>query len=388
MLKKAIISLVLLAMGLIVAVSIFSRKAPDILRAQIEQALNKKVIIDNIEYRFPYEFELQGFTIKEKGKPFDNEVSFNADRVFLRMSPWAFSQRALIIDRIEVEKATIIVRHWHGDLYQALSGVMRPAGPAVSSGGGSDISGKGALKAMPLTIHELNITNSLFQYADYDISREGFVASFNKINAEVRDIELPATSHRTTFWLSAALAQGRDKRPGKVEFSGWTELLTLETDATLSMQSVFLPYFQPYYSQVTSSLLEDGSVDIQAVAKIHDKVLDANVGFELTSLHFSSYEGTGELFGLKAEEILAFLKDSSGRLKFQISAQWNISDKSVRLKDIFRKSIERSLRETVLGSVGNILIDALQKMTDGPSASSGKDGIEAKIKKIKDFFKY
>ncbi len=68
--------------------------------------------------------------------------------------------------------------------------------------------------------------------------------------------------------------------------------------------------------------------------------------------------------------------------------KWNTSDKTIKPRDVFRQSIERSLRQTVLGNVGNILMNALQKAGDG-SLSSGKGGgVEEKIKKIKDFFKY
>ena len=68
--------------------------------------------------------------------------------------------------------------------------------------------------------------------------------------------------------------------------------------------------------------------------------------------------------------------------------KWDTSDKSVKLRDVFRQSIERSLRQTVLGNVGNILMNALQKANDSSVGPGKKASVEDKIKKIKDFFKY
>ena len=63
-------------------------------------------------------------------------------------------------------------------------------------------------------------------------------------------------------------------------------------------------------------------------------------------------------------------------------------DRDLKLQDVFRKSIERSLRQTILGNVGNILMNALQKVSDGSLSSGKKGNVEEKIKKFKDFFKY
>jgi len=379
---------VFLAALVVFAANLIQQRAPVFLRQEIERALDKNVVIREIAYHFPRTFELEGVEIKEKGKPFDGETCFYVDHVTLNLSPLVFSKKALIIDHLEIEDAQIVIRKLNGSLYHAFSGALPKEHP---SSGVKPVSGKKESSSpggLPLEIRLLELKNSHFQFADYDVQSSGFVMTLDKINARVKDIALPARSQKTTYEISAELLQERDQRRATASASGWTRFDTHDTDAVLALSGVHLPYFKPYYAQVTGAALEDGFADVHATMNMQARVLDLNAGFELSGLLFESYEGGDRLFGLKADDVLSFLKDSSGRLKFEIMVKWNTSDKSVKLKDVVRKSIERSLRETVLGNVGNILMNALEKAGE-PSAGPGKkNGVEEKIKKFKDFFKY
>ncbi len=392
MLKKVFITilvlLVILAAATVAAVNVIQRKAPDFLRDAIETSLNKKVVIAGIDYHFPRTFELTGFEIHEKGQPFDGETSFYVDHVTLQLSPMIFSKKVLIITELQVEEAVIVVRKLRGKLYHAFSGVVLSEKMGSSEAVSDKSQEKKSLSGMPLQIDVFELKNSHFQFADYDAQENGFVMGLDKINARIKDISVPSFGRKTSYEMNAELLQERDQRRAKVTLSGWTDFETFDTNATFSMTGVHLPYFRPYYGQVTGAMIEDGYTDVRAGMNFSQRVLDLNLGFELSGLLFQSYEGGDRLFGLNADEVLSFLKDSSGRLKFQIMVKWDTSDKAVKLRDVFRQSIERSLRQTVLGNVGNILMNALQKVSDGSLSSGKKASVEEKIKKFKDFFKY
>lgn len=388
MIKKLLLIFFALAALTVFGIHVFSQKAPELLRDAIESALNKKVLIKNIEYHFPRVFELDGFSVQETDAPFKGEGEFHVDHVSLEISPISFSRKELVINRIEVENADIVIRKMDGKLYHAFSDVMevRQNKSAAPSGNKSFVA-KALPDQIPLKIHSFVLKGSHFKFIDYDAAEQGFVVVFDKINSKIKNINIPADNQKTFYQIDAEMIQGREIRRAPVQVSGWTGFDSWDTDATFSIKGVYLPFFEPYYGQVTGAKIEDGYSDVRAGLKILDKQLDLNLGFELSGLLFDSYEMDNQLFGLKADEILSFLKDSSGRLKFQIVVKWNLSDRSVRLKDVFRRSIERSLRETVLGNVGNILANTLQKIGDS-GVSSGKGGLDDKIKKIKDFFKY
>ena len=350
------------------------------MREAIQKSLNKKVNIRAIRYDFPGSFTLEAFEIEED-KPFDGEISFYADRIELQVSLLSLARKELILDRIEVENAKVFLRHWQGHLTHALSLVTPKSPDAKGSDEQKNIEEKSA-KTLPLEIKRFRLTGSEFKYIDLDIQEGGFVIAFDQIEADLRDIRLPPSKLKTRYKIDARLLQGREERPATLHFDGVTRFVNLETDARWDVRQVRLPYFRPYYATVTPALIEEGALDTRAVIRIERKDLTANIDLELSELAFGAYEAENELFGLNANEILSFLKDSSGRLKFQTVLRWNLADRSVRARDVIRRGIERSLKETVLGSVGKILKNAIQKVGE-EGVEKTKEDLETKIKKLK-----
>ncbi len=388
MLKKRILLLTLiLAAALAFGVNVLSQRAPGLLRAAIEKALNKKVVIRSIDYHFPGVFDLEGFEIQEK-EPFPGEASFTVQHIRLDVSLLSLSKKRLIIDKLDVEDADITIRQYHHKLTHALSDAVTRVEPNAGAGEASADAKKTAQsKMMPLEIRQFSLKNSHFKFIDYDVDPNGFVTALDQINGDIKDIVLPFSGTKTSYRLSARLLQGREQRPAAIRMEGWTQASTFDTDANLSFEGVFLPYFRPYYSQVTPAAIEDGYLNSKANFHIEKNDLTLNVDAELVNVLFQSYEEGDQLFGLKADEILSFLKDRSGRLKFQIVVRWNIADRSVRAKDVIRKSIERSLKNTVIGNVGNILENTLQKLGE-KGLDKNKEDVSGAIKKIKELLKY
>ena len=383
MLKKIILVLVLVAMAAIFAVSVFARKAPDLLRAALERTLGKRVLIGQVEYHFPRVFEMQGFEIKE-GEPFAGESSFSVDRLRLEVSPLSLSQKKLVIDRVVVENADIMIRLYHGRLYHALSNAVRPGASASSVAE----PGKPSAAGPALEIRRLEIRRSNFGLVDLDVDTAGFVTVVDQIDADIRNIRVPFERVKTRYSVKARLLQGRDERKADIAVEGSTVFATRDTDAKITAAGVFIPYFKPYYGQVTSSLIESGTLDGQARVQIrkNDLVLDANL--EIIGLLFSSYEAGDQLFGLKADQLLGFLKDvSGGKLKLQFSAEWDLADPNVRAHDVIRRSIEKSIKTSVLGNVGRLLQNVLQKVGDG-AVGTGKDTTGGVMKKLKDWVRF
>lgn len=361
--------------------NVFAKKAPDLLRQALERSLNKKVNIGAIRYDFPSTFWLEAFEVEEEA-PFEGEISFYADRVFLSVSPMSLVQKALIIDQVEVENAKIFLRHWRGKLTHAFSRAASAGFSPTEDMAEAGIAAPGKDKPLPLEVKYFILTDSQFKYIDLDVQKGGFVIAFDSIEAELRDLRLPASRSRTFYRVEARLLQGRDQRPAQIQAEGRTRFVDLETDANWIVSGVRLPYFKPYYAKVTPASIDEGLLESRAAIRIERKDLTVNIDLELSLLAFGTYEAGNELFGLKADEILSFLKDSSGRLKFHIIVRWNLADRSVKLRDVIRRSIEHSLKQTVFGNVGKILKEAIQKINE-EGVEKTKEDLETKIKKLK-----
>ena len=300
------------------------------------------------------------------------------------VSPLSLSQNKLILDNVDVSQALVVVRMSDGELFHALSGAMsaRSAPPesAVGSQASPDVS------RLPLKIHRFHLGASRFQFADYDVQNTGFVVELDRIEGNFTNISFPISSNKTTYHLDAQMSQGRQQRPARFKLNGWTKFGNYETDAMLHVSDLSLPYFKPYYAQVTPAEIEEGLFSSRAAFTIRSEVLTANVDLELSNLYFRSYENGEELFGLKAEEILSFLKDSAGKLKFQIVLQWNIADRGIQKRERIRHAIEQSIKKTLLGNVGNILEKTIKKFSDG-GMDQAKDDFEDTLKKVKKLFR-
>ena len=382
--KKLVLILMVLAVLFAVAVNIFSRKAPEMLREGIERSLNKAVSIQNIEFSFPWNFELTGVKIKDDHGPFSGEVCFSVDRIHLEVSPLSLSQKGLVISRVDIQDASVFVRNRQGRLYHALSDAMKEAPQTTHDA--SVTSPETDLATLPLTIHQIRMDNSRFEFVDYDAQESGFVIALDNIRASAKDIYLPAQDEKTSYRIEANLPQGRDQKPGEVKLSGWTDFSNYDTDALLSATALHLPYFKPYLSQVTPAEIRDGYLNTRSSLRVDKKKLTANIDFELSGLYFESYEEGEQLFGLKAEEILSFLKEVSGGLRFQFIVQWDLGDTKLRKRDVIRKSIEQSLKKTVLGNVGNLLENTLKKISERGMEGS-RDDWEGALKKVKELFR-
>ncbi len=382
MLKKMVLSVAALAVLAVFGINVLSHKAPDLLKKAIGNALGKQVAIRDIRYYFPSTFELRGFEIKED-EPFSGEASFYVDEISLHVSPMTLSQKALVIDKIEVQGATIVVRKLRGRLLHSFSNAMKKGVSVEAAGAEAAKTQKGG-PSLPLEIRKFRLSDGYFKFMDYDAQQDGFVVSMEKIGAEVKSISLPFSDRPTEYRVDAKLVQGREQKAGEFTAEGWTRFSSRDTDAAIRMEGVYLPYFRPYYGQVTQAAIQEGFLSTRALLRVKGQELDADIDFEIVGLLFESYEVGNQLFGMKAEEMLDFLKDSSGRLKLSLPVRWNLQNRSLRFKDILRSSIEKALKDRALGNVGALL---LKKISDN-TLERGKEGGDHTLKKIKELLQF
>jgi hypothetical protein len=364
LIKKILIVFIILAMSGLFGLTFLARRAPMLLKNSFERALNSEVSIRSVEYHFPWEFELAGFEVLETREPFRGDALLSVDRLTLQISPLSFSKKKLVIQRMEAEGARLVLRNWYGRIFHPFRDALRrgtdgesrlpdrlPESPAQSI-------------PMALEIQDLKLKDSQFQYLDYDVRENGFVVTFTGLQGEIRNLMLPASGRKTSFSLEAVLSQGRDQAGAQTSMSGWVQWLKQDAQIALTLKRLHLPYFRPYYRKITQSVVAEGYLDVKSMLRIENKRLVADLGLEFNNLHFESYEMDGLLFNLKAEEILSFLKDSSGKLKLQTPVRWDLANRSIRFSQVMRKGIEQSLKKTLLGNFSHVIESAILKGGD------------------------
>lgn len=379
--KRILLILIVLVMAAIVAASFAVRQAPTWLRTALESALGKSVQIREIDFQFPTTFVLSGVMIAEKDGPFAGEPEFAAESVRLTAVPTGLRSRQIAIDEIEVRDASVTVRKSGGRLYHVFLKRAAP-GTAVAAPASAAPSVE-----RTVSVGLLRLIDARFQWADFDIGERGFVFDAQGLSAKVSGISVPASERKMSYALQGRLLQGRDQKPAEFDVKGSTSPQTLDTDARVELKGAHLPYFAPYLARVTAAQIQEGYLDVQSNVRVRSGEVAAEAELAFTSLFFGSLEGGSQLFGLSAQEILDFLKDSSGRLRIPVSVRWNFRDRDQRLRDAVRRSVEASLKRTVFGNMGALLEKAIVGLGE-KGFEAPQETTESVLKKIKDFLKY
>ncbi len=384
MLKKILpIFSVIFVIAVAAATYFFSRQAPQILVSSIKRSFGKEVLIRSIDYSFPSSFRLNGLEIKEADQ-FSGETSFAADSAHLNVSLWSLLEKKLVLRDFDVENADVIIRKSHGKLIHPFS-IARKPDAADSSLNREAVNPKND-QAMSLVIRQLILKKSRFKFIDYDIQKDGFVIAFENIDALISNVRLPFSDEKTFYKISADMLQGETQKKAQFKISGHTQFRTMDSDVNVVAQEVYLPYFQPYYLQVTPVAIEKAFLGSRTNILLEHNDLTINADLEVADLALAPAASEQQIFGLRTDEMLSYLKDRSDRLKLQIVAQWNIADQNLNARDIIRRSIEKSLKKTVVGNVGEILDHALTSFS-GVKMEKNKQSLEQKIAKLKDILK-
>jgi hypothetical protein len=363
MLKKILVSLVILLVVLSCAAVLALRKTPVMLETLLERELQKDVVLEGVSYRFPLNLSIEKFSILEKG-PFKGEASFYAENMIFDVNLAAFLSRQILINEIRLKKPTLIVRKLRRDVVHAFSS---PKPSTVGSKKSSVPTGETKKKggaAFSLKIASIIIDEGVLKWIDYDISDEGFVLQVQNISSKIQNFTFPPTQQPVDYDLEARVVQGRQHSPATLSLKGWTQIDDLETRANGSLKELWIPYFEPYYRKVTSARVRDGLLDVTSTHKIENRDLTSNSRADIRRLSFDAFEQDNEIFGMDAELLLNLLKNQSGGLTLDLVIRWDMKDPQSNFKSVLRKSISHSLQSTLVNNFQNIVGNTLDKLSD------------------------
>jgi uncharacterized protein involved in outer membrane biogenesis len=370
-LRKALLLLAILLAAAAAALTVLARRTPELLVAALERGLGKEVTLSGIRWAFPATFEVRELVIAERGA-FAGEVSLAVQNARIEVHPAAAFGGRLVLSEIRIDKPQIFIRKLRGRVAHALSAEAAPGGPAAPREAGPARPRK-AGKAPALVIGRLSVRGGTLQWIDYDIAREGFVVELGKIDADVRNLAFGAGDARTTYEIAGEITQGRERGPAPVRASGWTRVGSLETDANLTAENLWIPYFAPYAGRVTASRIEDGFLSVQSTTLIRDRDLTSNARLVAKDLVFGATEPGNELFGYDAAAILDILRNQAGHITLDIVVRWDMKDPSATFESVLRRSISHSLKATFFSNIQNVVEKALDKAVEGDLDAAGGD---------------
>ena len=361
---KKFFLLLLMVLALAAAgAAILIRRVPDMVVTVLEKQLGKDVSLADLRYSFPGTLQISKLAIIESGE-FKGETSFYVENVTVEINTAALLAHKIALTELTVENPQITIRKYKGKVIHALSMPMPAAGDASPDASGAGASSERA--PVPFSIEKLHVRHGILKWIDYDIAREGFAVVCQNITADVQNLSLDRPDAKMTYELGADIVQVRGRKSAAVEARGWTKLDNIDTDASVSVRGLWLPYFSPYYQTVTSSVLQDGTADIQSSTHILRGQWTTNARLGLTDLAFASFEPDGKLFGFEAAPLIDILRNQAGRITLDLVIEWDMNDKSLTFKQVVRRSIEQSIKRTFLTNLQNVVGNALERIQSDP----------------------
>lgn len=366
MLKKIIFALTLLTVLALLSTAFVARKLPDLAVRNIRQTLGREVAIGSLKVRFPLRLEMDQLTVTEND-PFKGEPAFYVERAVASVDAWELlTARKVRFTDIELTRPKLIFRKTAGKVYHAFR--IRPDAARGASGAGPGTPGSAPAAGIPpLKFEHVKVRDGRLQFMDYDADRKGFVITLLRITGDLKDLALPADGSRLQFDLEAFMDQGRDVPAGRLKLSGHWRRESLEGETSLSLQGVHLPYFEPYYRQVTPSRISDGELDLVASARSPRGVLAAHSKWTLRRLEFGQAEPGNELLGFDANLIQGILAGDDGILHLDLELEMDLRDRSTPFREVLLQSLRRSIRATFLSNFDSVLKSTVDKITEkGP----------------------
>jgi len=375
--KRHVVILLIIIMMLIGLIVVYVRQIPSVLENLLEQGLNKEVRLEGARHHFPLDFEIQKLTIFEKGI-FEGEISFYVENIYLKLNPYYLVMGKFVISELNIQSPQITIRKMNNKIVHALSRsedstVSREVEIDSQSGQSQKPQGSAERNIFPLTISKIHIRNGFLKWIDFDIAEKGFVIQFKQIEATLQNLSLKKNAGRIKYDVRAMIAQGRNHRSANLEGNGWTHVTTWDTDANFKVNGIWIPYFVPYYKNVTYSQIDRGLMNIQSTTIVKNKNWTTNARASIQDLVFGSYEPGSQLFGFDATTLINILRDQSGRVTLDIIVRWNMRDPNVTFHDVLRKSIRRSLKSTFLSNIQNVVENTIDRVSKDGGALIKRD---------------
>lgn len=376
--KKVLVILIFALLAAAAVVALAFRRAPALIEAALERQLGKDATLSGVRYHFPLGLEIQKLALVERGE-FAGETSFYVENVSLSLDAPALIGGRVLIPYIRIKNPQITIRNYHGRLVHAFSKPESVAPSGAAPGVGADSSGSG--RKVPLNITRLTIEEGYLKWVDYDISPEGFALVCRVAEANLTNLSLERENVRTAYDLKAEIQQTRERAPAQITLSGWTNFMTYDTDARATLKNLWLPYYAPYYARVSSSVIGDGTLDLQSTTRVEAKKVLTNARLDLHSLAFASFEPEGKLFGFEAAPLIEILRTKSGRITLDLVIERDLGDPRETMREAMRRSIEKSIKATFLNNIQTVVENTLQRIAEDP------DSLKKDWKSLVDQFK-
>jgi len=305
----------------------FAAKA---LKGQVEQALGPTSEVGGITVGWST-VQVHGLRIKgPKGWPAQDTL--RARRILIVPDLRALLSAKVRLTRILVEDGYIsVLRSRKGGL-RLLPGLLRTADSKTATS---------ELSRPTVSIATIEVRAGTLDFFDATVSRPPHKLCLEKLQATVRDLQVPDLSGRTRIELEGLVKGVR--HDGTLSVRGWAELATKDSEMNTKLRGVDLIVLQPYLIKASETGVRRGTLDMDLKSAVRKNVLHAPGTLTLTGLELAS----GTFMGLPRQAVLNAMKNRNDQITMHFTLQGNLNDPKFSLNESFATRVGSGIADTL-----------------------------------------
>ncbi|MCM8763191.1 MAG: DUF748 domain-containing protein [Candidatus Omnitrophica bacterium] len=277
---KIFLALILLLFISFVCLHIFiNLKGKSLLTAKLQQTFKRKTEIGRLSTTFPLNIYLKGVEV---------EGLFKIDEVYARVGVFAIFRRNFKLSLLKLSQPEVNVKiHPKTPIYTPVVNTESSLPAAAILESKKEFSQKEF--ALPgFWIGHLVIKDGKINFTHKISKDKSIFIVIKDINARIENLNLtPDGSQITRFKISGKIPWGEDAYVGKMESSGWINLLKKDIDATIKITDIDGVHLYPYYSKwvdLEKARIEKAKLNFSSEIKGQNNDVIADCHLELTDI--------------------------------------------------------------------------------------------------------
>lgn len=225
-------------------------KGKFILQEKLGRLLRREVVIRRLNTSLPINISINGFEVKGL---------FKADKVILKGVFFDIFKNRFYLSLVKIKNPIITVEKKALEQPKRQNEVLVPKeiNPVLSNKNAGDKNETNPVKLLKLNaslpglnIRQFIVGKGSFNYIDRNIDNKGLLIKIHNLDLRIENLNLNiAGAQITSFQLKADIPWQDNRERGKVNMSGWVNLLKKDMQADVKVEDIDGLYLYPYYSQ-------------------------------------------------------------------------------------------------------------------------------------------
>lgn len=303
---------------LFLGVFFLTKNANQILKAKLEAAV-QGFSAEKVELSWKSIEILNVVFKKDDGTPV-----FKSDSIYLSFDLLGILKKDYTLSHLVLKNPYILIEL---DRQGRIINPLKPSGPLP-----------------PISIKQLVIHGGSIDYSDGAISRPPLVTKLRNIEVEINNLAVPFND-TLAFFVIETEVPGKSAT-GMFKSSGTINMKTHDLNCQVSLKSLDLTNFKPYFQKKSDANISRGLLDLELKADIKAGIINAPGKATIRDLTFQSTGSVKDTFlGIPRSGVLYLLKNNKGAIIIDFVIKGDFKNPKFSLRESLTEKLTKGLAE-------------------------------------------